>query len=114
MTPRWWPLGLSLQLAAIDPEPAAAPATRHQPQPTGPRPLSWDAEDRAVAAARCPWHPDADFPDTTDLIRHVVGHARAWEAEAIHAERLRRAMVGRVQRYARDVVERANELGSRT
>lgn len=88
---------------------------RPEPQPAntaeaGPLPLSWDAEDRAIAAARCPWHPDADFPNTTDLIRHVVGHARAWEAEAIHAEQLRQSLEGQVREFTGDVTVMAASI----
>ena len=114
---RRWPLWLSLMLAQDHVTPAGRefPATEPTSAPPAAeparRPLSWDAEDRAVAAGQCPWHRDLDFPDHAALLRHVVMHARTWEAEALHSERLRRAMVGRVAGFARDVVERANELG---
>lgn len=77
------------------------------------RPLSWDREDEALAAspAECPWCPDIDFPDVAALLRHVVMHARGWQTEAIHSERLRRAAVGKVRLFADEVAEMARGLG---
>ena len=121
MTPRWWPglrpslsTGLALALAE-QPGPevmASATVALTSEQNDARRPLSWDREDQAVNAGECPWHPGMDFPDSAALLRHVIRHARVWEAEAMHAERLRRSLEGQVREFTADVrVMAASILG---
>ena len=106
--------GLALALAE-QPGPevmASATVALTSEQNDARRPLSWDREDAALASGECPWHPDLDFPDSVELVRHIIRHARVWEAEAMHAERLRRSLEGQVREFTSDVrVMAASILG---
>lgn len=115
MTPRWWPglrpslsTGLALALAE-QPGPkvmASATVALTSEQNDARRPLSWDREDAALASGECPWHPDLDFPDSVELVRHIIRHARVWEAEAMQTARLMDRHSEQVRRFTQDVMAR--------